>query len=112
MSARTAFTFWDPEHPNLDEQAGMILLWDRSWRARGWKTRILCLRDLKKHPSFGKVSYVLTAVSFAVEKDGFFSHPGLINFSYPVEWDGPPADDALVRFKSEAEMLNCGRPIC
>jgi hypothetical protein len=103
----TIYTLWGPG------QAELFRLWDRSWRARGWKTRILTAT---------KFSQVNNSPHKLLKKDGLLiSSFRVINFSLKARgqlklqaiyfnkpgWETSP----LVVFETEAQVLECGRKI-
>lgn len=97
------FTLFDPA------TAGLLRVWARSWANRGWTPRLLTARDVKRH----------TPQEVAEKRRGVFVPPGVINFHFKKNpmpftrafketgWEGA----ALVKFETEDEVLNCGRPI-
>jgi hypothetical protein len=101
------YTYWEPG------QAELFRLWDRSWRARGWKTRILTTTKAKKISSYphkllkidGWLVSSLRVINFSLKARGqlkfqavYFNKPG---------WE--KAD--LVIFDTEQQALDCGRKI-
>jgi hypothetical protein len=100
------FTLYQPK------TAGMLRLWALSWERRGWKTRLLTDRELKK---FGSIKRAMRG-----RKRAIFVPPSAINFGFspgkrlpkisrfPARgWESAP----VVQFKREYDILNCGRYI-
>jgi hypothetical protein len=101
------FTLYSPK------TADLLRLWALSWQRRGWKTRLLTDRELKK---FGSVKKAM-----AGRKRAIFVPPTAINFGlsarikrlpkmsrFPARgWESAP----VVQFRREYEILNCGRHI-
>ena len=82
---KRVFTFYysGPDAP--PHQAGLIKLWDRSWTAKGFETRLLTLRHARSHKQFKSNSSQpwSFALSFRTKDKncGWFIPSNVMNFS-------------------------------
>ena len=99
-----------------ESKAELVSLWIRSWEARGWKARILSIREIEEAGDLGK------AVWKRLPRGGRIVDLRTINFSLPAKKDqnlrairfGKRGwkTAGLVRFSSVGEVYACGRPLC
>jgi hypothetical protein len=102
---KTVYTRIDTSENAPANQGELIRIWDRSWRLRGWKTKILL-------PGEGPVSELCVSfrtLNFSYRKPEGFG-PVAIHFGEPLWMEAP-----LVIFPkdvTEQQILECGRSIC
>lgn len=101
---KTVFTRIDTTASAPSNQGAIIRVWDRSWRLRGWGTRI-CLSD--EVLDYATICIPYTWINFSQKK--FDSHFRAEAFGSYGWLDAPvvifPAD------VSEQEILECGRSL-
>jgi len=91
----------------VPELSGLVRVWVRSWKKRGWSPRLVTHRDLKKYGSFlkavkakgGKATTELTVINFSLRPP--HKTPNSLSAN----------KKSLVYFESEEAVLNCGRSL-
>lgn len=120
MAKRPVYTYWDPD--STPEQAEMLRLWVLSWSARGWRPRILTIRNAARHPrfkSFTQDPREHARLAGEVVRARQVHSYRLINFSgragdnpITLRYGHPGWRTAdLVTFDSPGDVINCGRPL-
>lgn len=102
---RTVYTNIDTSENAPDNQGAKIRVWDRSWRLRGWQTRILLNGETIP---FHSLVVPIAWINFSQKM--FDLHPKVREIGEP-DWMTAPVvifpDDV-----SEQAILECGRSLC
>ncbi len=101
---KIVYTRIDTSESAPANQGELIRVWDRSWRLRGWKTKILLPDEFAPDG----LHTCIRTINFSFKpKDS--DDPVAVNFGHPF-WDKCP----LVVFPAditEQQILECGRSI-
>lgn len=124
------YTYFDSSEHADSNQPMLLRLWARSWSARGWRPRILTVRNAERHPSFSKLRHdhrelprlaqeiakvkwlcPMTTMNFGLSPARYKRHGmPLLRHFHEVGWEGAP----LVDFPNvhDADVIeHCGRPL-
>lgn len=124
------YTYFDETEHAPVNQTEMLRIWVRSWKARGWRPRILTIRNAAKHPDFVRLKdhwHELPRLAQESAKATHFFEASVINFSFRPKrvravkefhvkrylsdgWE----QSALVEFENchDVSLIeHCGRPL-
>ena len=77
------YAYWDSSESPIDEQAGLLRVWERSWRRQGWTPRLLTIANARKSKNYQPSNNSLDNMLWALHAvgGGWLSDIRLINNS-------------------------------